>query len=238
MTAPRRTIAGRAAVLTGALALSVVALPGIAHADPGTIKVHAQGTPFDVNANDPKPGCAFYIAAFGVTAGETYRVSFEPQGGGNVAGEPTTANDTYTATQNISKNGKKGDGRSRLFNTDPANLELETGMYKVTAANVNDAGDRKTKVFKVECANDAGGGTGNPDPTPTPGGGGGDDDGGTVGGVGIPNDEDDGAPGVGGVETGGGGATGGDSGAMPLLLLSGAGAAALALGAKRFRKSG
>lgn len=234
MTARIGATAGRAAVLTGALALSVFALPGIAHADPGTIKVHAQGTPFDVNANDPKPGCSFYIAAFGVTAGETYRVTFEPQGGGNVAGEPTTASDTYTATANISKNGKKGDGRTRLFNTDPANLELETGKYRVTAANVNDPGDRKTKVFNVECASDAGGGTGNPNPTPTPGGG----DNGGVGGVGNPDDEDGGAPGVGGVNTGGGGATDGSGSAMPLLMLTGAGAAAVALGAKRFRKSG
>ncbi|MBA3744584.1 hypothetical protein [Sporichthya sp.] len=230
MTSSHPAIAARAAAVTGALALAVLALPGTAQADPGTIKVHAQGTPFEENANDPKPGCAFYIAAFGVTAGETYRVTFEPQGGGNVAGEPTTASDTYTATQNISKNGKKGAGRSRLFNTDPANLELETGKYKVTAANVNDPGDSKTKVFDVECASDAGGGGG--------GAGGGDEDGGDVGGVGKPANEDGGAPGIGGVETGGGGATGGDGGAMPLLMLTGAGVAAVALGAKRFRKSG
>ena len=67
-----------------------------AYADPGTIKVHAQGTPFEDNANNPKPGCQFYIAAFGVTAGETYRVTFTPQpeNGNGPAGDPTTASDT------------------------------------------------------------------------------------------------------------------------------------------------
>ena len=199
MTAARH--ACRAAAVTGTLALSVLALPGIAYADPGTIKVHEQGQPFEERANDPKQVCAFYIAAFGVTAGETYRVTFEPQGGGNVAGEPTDASDTYTATQNLSKNGKKGDGRTGLFNEDPNDLDLETGKYKVTAANINDPGDRKTKVFNVDCPSDQGGGANNPNPSPSPT----PDDDDEVGGVGNPDDEDDGTPGVGGVGTGGGG---------------------------------
>lgn len=233
-TTHRRLSPSVAAAVVATVATAPVLLTATAaYADPGTIKVHAQGTPFDENANNPKPGCSFYIAAFGVTAGETYRVTFEPQpaNGSGPAGDPTTASDTYKATMNISKNGKKGDGRTRLFNPDPDNPEIANGQYKVTAANVNDPGDRKTKVFRVDCP--APGST--PTPTPTPGGNsggeGGEDNPGDVGGVGNP-DSDNGSPGVGGVATGGGGL----AAATPTtdvtgpLLLTGAAASWLLLG--------
>lgn len=193
-----------ATLVGGALVASPFVLAGIAHADPGTIKVHSAGTPFDDRRNEPKQACTFYIAAFGVTAGETYKVTFEPQGG-PPAGTATTASDTYKATQNISKNGKKGDGRTRLFNPDPTMPEILDGMYKVTAANVNDPGDKKTKVFRLNCP--AGKDTTPPDVTPQPGTGGTPGD---VGGADKPKkdkkkDRDDGPRAVGGVDTGGGG---------------------------------
>ncbi len=82
MTAPIRTTAIRAAVLTGAVALSVMGLPGIAHAAPGTLKIHSPGTPFDERQNEPQQACDFYLAAFDVkkNVGQTLNYSFTIQG--------------------------------------------------------------------------------------------------------------------------------------------------------------
>jgi len=240
------------AVVSAPLVLGATA----AHADPGTIKVHAEGTPFEKNANEPKQACTFYIAAFGATANQTYRVTFAPQAanGNGPAGTPTTASDTYPTDKNLSKNGKKGDGRSRLFNEDPGAPEILPGQYKVTVVNVNDSGDRKTKVFRVGTCESSGSGGGTPTPTPTPtpsptpapgdegtsGNEGGEDNPGEVGGVEHPpsSGEDNGATPVGGVATGGGGlAAGGDgAGALPWALLGGTGLIAGSLAVRKLRK--
>ena len=208
MTASLRVTATRVGFLTGTLALSMFAAPGIANADPGALKVHANGTAMDSRYNEPKQVCGFYIAGYGATKGQTYTVTFAPQGGSNVAGKATSATDTYTADRNFNKKNTAGDGRTDPFNTNLVDPQLVTGMYKVTATNNADPKDTKTKVFRVVCEP-----TGGADPTPTP-------DAGTVGGVDLPEDTDndtdtdnDGEVGgvdtgnspTGGVETGGGG---------------------------------
>lgn len=215
-----RTHAIRGAAISGTLALSVLALPGTAHADTGNVKVHAQGTDEGDNRDEPKPGCAFYIIAYSATPGATFRVTFAPQGGDNVAGEPTTATDDYKTDKDFAGNpNKKDDGRSRLFNQNENNPEIKNGKYKITITNLANPNDTETKVFTVSGC--TGGGGPDPDPSPTPDASPTPDpddpdnpnnpnnpnnpDDNEVGGVDLPGDEDDGAPGVGGVATGGGG---------------------------------
>jgi hypothetical protein len=221
-----------AAILAGGIAAPLILSASAAWADPGDIKVHAVGTAFNVQANNPKPGCQFYIAAFGVTAGQTYRITFTPQPANShgPAGKPTTASDTYKATMNISKNGKTGDGRSRTFNPDPAHPEIHTGQYKITAVNVNDPGDRKTKVLRLDCTEETG--TGGTSGGPSGGG-----DNGSVGGVGNPQSGDNGPGAVGGVATGGGGLANNPVGVDVTgpLLLAGLGGTVLVGGALRRR---
>ena len=223
-----------------------------AYADPGTIKVHAQGTPLeDNNQNEPKQGCAFYIANFKGTNGHNVRITFAPQAanGNGPAGSPTSATDDFLLNKNVNKQGTKADGRSRVFNADQNNPEIKPGQYKVTALDLTDQ-STKTKVFRVlDCV-----AVPTPTPTPPPGsnqtptptpdgsssGEGGSDDGdnpGDVGGVGNPND-DDGNPPVGGVNTGGGGlAAGGDSsGALPWAIAGLGGLLAGGAVLRRFRK--
>ncbi|HUR75129.1 MAG TPA: hypothetical protein VMZ00_12705 [Sporichthya sp.] len=222
MTAPVRSIATRAAILTGAFALSTFAVPGVAYAAPGSIKIVDVDNPKN-NGNDPTV-CRFRIDADHFTSADdgSLRYGINPEG---QTGQPTPP---FVRSGDIPVNAA-GDGQSGI-------ITLPDGQYKVFVQNAqNDAaisnGGSKKKVFKVNCPANPGQPT--PTPTPTPGGGG---DNGGVGGAGGPTDNGE-SP-VGGVDTGGGGAAGGDGSTVPLLMLSGAGAAAVALGAKRFRKSG
>ncbi|MGQ0631940.1 MAG: hypothetical protein ACT4P1_12955 [Sporichthyaceae bacterium] len=236
-----------------AVMASPFAFVGVAHADPGSLKIHAPDEGFGDMNNNPKPGCSFRVFAFGVDADEEFQITFEPQGG-PPAGSPTTATDTFMATEGFNKKGTQGDGRSRLFNPDPANPEIEDGLYKATSTSLDDPDDNgKTKVFRVNCPD----GT---DPTPPgeeeppPGSEDPDEeDPGEVGGVDRDDDDkdekgkdrdkdnkdrdrddrdrDDGPPALGGVRTGGGALqadTAGTAAALlPMLLLAGAATASV-----------
>lgn len=105
-----------------AVGVAVMASPfvfaGVAYADPGSLKIHAPDEGFGDMNNNPKPGCSFRVFGFGFDADEEFEVTFEPQGG-PPAGSPTTASDTFEATQGFNKKGTKGDGRTRLFNPRP-----------------------------------------------------------------------------------------------------------------------
>ncbi len=217
MTTATRT-AGRAAVLTGALA-ATLAFPGVAFAgdapgNNGTLKVHGPNTPFEVRANEPKQVCRFYLAGFGFDSNQVVNYRFNVQGGAN-NGDP--AGNPGSFTVGPTGNNPTGDGRTPVLEPDVHGLS--NGKYKVTGTT-NDGS--KTKVFTVECDDVPGvptptptpGGGGDPDPTP---GGGGDPDDGGVGGVGNPDDE--GTPPVGGVATGGGGLAGATSVDVTLPLL-------------------
>lgn len=204
MTAPIRTTAIRAAVLTGAVALSVMGLPGIAHAAPGTLKIHSPGTPFDERQNEPQQACDFYLAAFDVkkNVGQTLNYSFTIQGNqaagnnGDPIGNPGTITINKDSDPTDNKN-TADDGRTDVLTK--AVHGLPDGKYKVTLTDNADPDDPdkiKSKVLHINCP-------GGSNEEPPPGGGGDDDD--EVGGGGRDDDEDEGAPGVGGVGTGGGG---------------------------------
>jgi hypothetical protein len=236
-----------AAVATAPVLLSATA----AYAAPGTLKVKAAGDDFSDMANNPKPGCSFYLAAYDLKndAGETLDYVFNVQGGpnnGDEAGNPGAITIDRDSNPDDNKNAED-DGRTVLL--DKSEHGLPDGQYKVTLTTSN--GDKiKSKVFRVDCP--GGGGGGNPTPSPTPGGGGGGGDdgentgeGGQTGGGGggggggdvggVENPTDNGEPPVGGVATGGGGlAAGGDgAGTLPWAIAAGGGLLA-AVGVRRF----
>lgn len=189
--------------LAAALAVPQLARAADAPGNNGTIKVHAPGTPLERNANEPKQVCDFYLAGFNYDRNQVVNYSFTVQGGADNGGAAGQGG-SFTVGPD---NGKpRGVGRTDVL--EKSDHQLPDGRYKVTATT-NDGS--KTKVFEVNCP-----GGGNPEPTPTPpGGSGGEDDDGEVGGVDVPDgevggvdrpdDEDEGAPAVGGVDTGGGG---------------------------------
>lgn len=209
-SAPRAAgVAVSVAALAAALAVPQLARAADSPGNNGTIKVHAPGTPLERNANEPKQVCDFYLAGFNYDRNQVVTYSFTVQGGAD-SGDAAGQGGSFTVGPD---NGKpRGVGRTDVL--EKSDHQLPDGRYKVTATT--DDGS-KTKVFEVNCP-----GGGNPEPTPTPtptptppgiGGGGDDDDevggvdvpDGEVGGVDRPDDEDEGAPGVGGVDTGGGG---------------------------------
>lgn len=176
----------------GAVSVAVAALafPHTAHAahaadapgNNGTIKVHEPGQPLE-NSNVPQPEsfCAFYIAGFNFDRNQVVNYKFEVQGGPDT-GDAAGVPGSFVVGPD---NGKpRGDGRSRLL--EKIDHRLPDGTYNVIATTTDGS---KSKVLKINCP-----GGNNPEP-PT-----------TVGGVGNP---DDGEAPVGGVDTGGGGRSGG-----------------------------
>ncbi|MBA3744292.1 hypothetical protein [Sporichthya sp.] len=196
-------LAGLASV--AALLVLPIALPGTAAAadapgNNGTLKVHEPGTPFERNASESQqPICAFYLAGFNFDSNQVISYSFTVQGGAN-SGDPEGTPGSFTAGPD---NGRpRGDGRTPVL--EKTDHTLPDGRYKVTVTTTDGS---KSKVFEINCP-----GGNNPEPP------------GTVGGVGQP-DEDDGPGGVGGVDTGGGGLSGGATDvAFPLTAMALAGA--------------
>ena len=119
------TIAGTA--LVGASA--AFAAPG----DNGDVKIHAVGTPFQSQRNEPKV-CTFYLDAFNfdVVQGITWSIGTQPAlpGGATLAG----------VVRLVSGTG----------HTVP--LTLPDGQYKLTWKIIGGNGAGKHKVFKVDCS--------------------------------------------------------------------------------------
>ena len=214
---------GGAALAATALmsALAAPAYAGDAPGNNGTLKVHSPGTPFERNQNEPQQACAFYLAGFNFDSNQVINYSFTVQGGPN-NGDAAGTGGSFTVGPD---NGRpSGDGRTPLLEKE--DHDLPDGRYKVTGTT--DDGS-KSKVFSINCP-----GGSNPEPTPTPvPDGPPPEEPGTVGGVGIPQDEDEGPGAVGGVDTGGGGLSAG--GATFPLLMMGLGGAALTAAALRRR---
>ena len=209
-----------AALATAPLAVPGPAFAGAAPGNNGTLKVHAPGTLFEQRVNEPQQVCAFDLAGFNFDSNQVINYSFTVQGGAN-NGDAIGTPGSFTVGPD---NGRpRGDGRTELL--EKADHNLPDGRYKVTGTT-NDGS--KSKVFSINCP-----GGGNPEPTPVP-----PNPDGTVGGVGNPQDEDEGPGGVGGVDTGGGGMGAAPSDLAFLMLVMGLGGAAVTAGALRRRSAG
>ncbi|MEN8653076.1 hypothetical protein ABCR94_21400 [Streptomyces sp. 21So2-11] len=143
----RTTVAGlTVGGVTLAGAPAAMAAPG----DNGDVKIHAVGTPFNDQRNEPKV-CAFYLAAFNFDTLQEVTWSIAPQppkvNGANRDGQITLATGTG--------------------HTMP--LSLPNGMYKLTWTFAGESGAGKMKVFKVDCPD---GGNGQPNGPVGAGGGG------------------------------------------------------------------
>ena len=216
MPSSLKTLGGVALTATALIAgLAGPAYAGDAPGNNGTLKVHAPGTLFEQRTNEPQQVCAFYLAGFNFDSNQVINYSFTVQGGPN-NGDAAGTGGSFTVGPD---NGRpRGDGRTDVL--EKADHNLPDGRYKVTGTTSDGS---KSKVFSINCP-----GGGNPEPTPVP-----PNPDGSVGGVGTPQDEDEGPGGVGGVDTGGGGLAGGDA-AFPLLMM-GLGGAALAAATLRRR---
>ena len=133
------TPARRLGAVLGAVALIWLLGATVASAgNNGTLKIHELGTPAGTSNNDPKV-CTFNVEAFGLDAGQTGYLVFDPQGGDAPTG---------IAAGPFAFGPADGDGyaASAYFNP-PA------GHYKVTLYGKADLTDvkAKSKVFKVTC---------------------------------------------------------------------------------------
>ncbi|MFG3281463.1 hypothetical protein [Streptomyces sp. NPDC048111] len=130
-TGPRTRIAAVAALTlagTVLVAAPAVAAPG----DNGDVKIHAMGTKFTDQRNDPKV-CGFYLDAFNfdTVQGITWQIATQPAraGGASLSGAlQLTAGTGHTTP-----------------------LTLPAGQYKLVWSIVGGKGAGKQKVFKVDC---------------------------------------------------------------------------------------
>lgn len=246
-----------ATLVAAPLALATPMFTGIAHAAPGTLKVHSPDALFDIKANDPKPGCEFYLAAFDLknNIGDTLDYVFTIQGNQAAGNNGDAIGNAGKIT--INKDSDPNDKKTDLDDGFTAVLKkaqhgLPDGQFKVTLndpALPNDPAKIKSKVFRVNCD----GGTDMeppppppPPPCPNPPC--------EVGGVDTPppgeekpnkdkkkdkkKDRDDGPGAVGGVRTGGGGLTDATSSGVTVpLLLTAAGVTLVAANLRRNRRS-
>lgn len=255
--AQKRTVATLlgATLVAAPLALATPLFTGVAFAAPGTLKVHGPETLFDIKANEPKPGCEFYLAAFDLkkNIGDELDYVFTIQGnqpaGTNGAEIGTAGKITIDKDSDPDdKKEDKDDGFTAVLKQ--ADHGLPDGQFKVTLndpAKPNDPAKVKSKVFRVNCP----GGT-DPEPPPPP----------PpppcpmppceVGGVDTPppgededkpkkdkkKDRDDGPGAVGGVNTGAGGSAGATSnGAAAPMLPTASGVTLVAAHLSRSRRS-
>ncbi len=119
----------------------------------GTIKISSVPLSGATNANNPKPGCTFYILGFGFP-NATGTFSIEPQGGSNVAGTSSVSG-TYGGSAAgpygfLSQPASQGPSGRVDFQIGPIS-DLASGMYKARVNSDNTPGGDKQKVFKLDC---------------------------------------------------------------------------------------
>ncbi|WP_424858369.1 hypothetical protein [Streptomyces sp. SAI-170] len=144
---PTTCLPRRARTRTAALAALTLAGSGLAGAIPavaqpgdnGDVKIHAVGTPFTDQRNEPNV-CDFYLAAFNFDPGErvTWTIKTQPP----IPGGAQLPNAVYPDnTITIDANG--------MAQSIP--LGLPNGQYKLTWRTNQGNGAGKFKVFKVSC---------------------------------------------------------------------------------------
>jgi hypothetical protein len=145
---PTTFVPPRARARTAALAALTLAGTGLTGAFPafavpgdnGDIKIHAVGTPFDDQRNEPKV-CDFYLAAFNFDPGEKVTWTIKPQPPVPSGGElPNAVYPDNTVTVDA----------TGMAQTIP--LGLPNGQYKLTWKTNLGHGVGKFKVFTVDCA--------------------------------------------------------------------------------------
>ncbi|WP_406503883.1 hypothetical protein [Streptomyces sp. NBC_00212] len=132
-TSPRTRVAAVAALTLAGTALAGTPAAFAAPGDNGDVKIHAMGTLFTDQSNNPKV-CGFYLDAFNfdTVQGVTWNISPQPAraGGATLTGAVRlTAGTGYTAP-----------------------LTLPDGEYKLVWNIAGGNGAGKQKVFKVDCA--------------------------------------------------------------------------------------
>ncbi|WP_086729167.1 LPXTG cell wall anchor domain-containing protein [Streptomyces carpinensis] len=136
------------AAVSGALALSALAMPA-AHAtapgDNGTVKIHDAKTGEELRRNEPHV-CTFYLDAFGFDAVQQVDWHIE-------AWAPTAATKGETVKSGAITLDAKGHGRT-------ADLSLPDGHYKLFWNFDGDKGAAKHKVFWTDCKGSESGGGG------------------------------------------------------------------------------
>ncbi|GAA3766620.1 hypothetical protein GCM10022206_01420 [Streptomyces chiangmaiensis] len=136
------------AAVSGALALSALAMPA-AHAtapgDNGTVKIHDAKTGEELRRNEPHV-CTFYLDAFGFDAVQKVDWHIE-------AWAPTAATKGETVKSGAITLDGQGHGRT-------ADLSLPDGHYKLFWNFDGEKGAAKHKVFWTDCENSEGGGGG------------------------------------------------------------------------------
>ncbi|MGW0995761.1 LPXTG cell wall anchor domain-containing protein [Streptomyces sp. NPDC002520] len=136
------------AAVSGALALSALAMPA-AHAtapgDNGTVKIHDAKTGEELRRNEPHV-CTFYLDAFGFDAVQQVDWHIE-------AWAPTAATKGETVKSGDITLDAEGHGRTE-------DLSLPDGHYKLFWNFDGEKGAAKHKVFWTDCEDSQGGGDG------------------------------------------------------------------------------
>ncbi|MGI5512221.1 LPXTG cell wall anchor domain-containing protein [Streptomyces sp. CA-106131] len=136
------------AAVSGALALSALAMPA-AHAtapgDNGTVKIHDAKTGEELRRNEPHV-CTFYLDAFGFDAVQKVDWHIE-------AWAPTAATKGETVKSGAITLDAEGHGRT-------GDLSLPDGHYKLFWNFDGEKGAAKQKVFWTDCEDSEGGGGG------------------------------------------------------------------------------
>lgn len=150
---------GNSTEVRGAQA-TATATPVKEEGNAGTIKISSDPN-LDEKANEPKPGCQFYILGFGFkntsTNSGSYTIYSHPQGSFTLSGSYPASN--ARVVQSSQKD--RYDFIIGPFTNVP------TGQYKVELNSDNTPGGAKQKVFKVECATQVAGVQVTPTATPT-----------------------------------------------------------------------
>ncbi|MFB7649104.1 hypothetical protein ACFC0S_05855 [Streptomyces sp. NPDC056084] len=137
LRSPRTRVAALAALTAAGTILSGAPTAFAAPGDNGDVKIHAMGTQFTDQRNEPKV-CGFYLDAFNFDTVQsvTYQISTQPAraGGASLSGTLQLAT---------------GTGHS-------APLTLPDGQYKLVWNIVGGKGAGKQKVFDVACKAPAG----------------------------------------------------------------------------------